>query len=92
MRFVLNIIWFVLAGLWMAIGYTIAALICVLAAQRYGNALDYAGPNLAPNQVLVYPVKPTHIYIQAGAFANIDHQSSAADVRRIARQFSGLNR
>jgi uncharacterized membrane protein YccF (DUF307 family) len=28
MRLVLNIIWFVLAGLWMAIAYAIAALIC----------------------------------------------------------------
>ena len=28
MRFLLNIIWFVLAGLWMAIGYAFAALIC----------------------------------------------------------------
>ena len=28
MRLILNIIWFVLAGLWMAIGYAIAALIC----------------------------------------------------------------
>jgi uncharacterized membrane protein YccF (DUF307 family) len=28
MRLVLNIIWFVLAGLWMAIGYTLAAVIC----------------------------------------------------------------
>ena len=28
MRFLLNIIWFVLAGVWMAIAYTIAALIC----------------------------------------------------------------
>ena len=38
----------------ISLGVFIAALICVLAAQRYGNALDYAGPNLAPNQVLVY--------------------------------------
>jgi uncharacterized membrane protein YccF (DUF307 family) len=30
MRVVLNIIWFVLAGLWMAIGYAIAALICFI--------------------------------------------------------------
>ena len=30
MRVVLNIIWFVLAGLWMAIGYTFAALICFI--------------------------------------------------------------
>ena len=28
MRLVLNLIWFVLAGLWMAIGYAFAALIC----------------------------------------------------------------
>ena len=28
MRLILNVIWFVLAGLWMAIGYAIAALIC----------------------------------------------------------------
>jgi uncharacterized membrane protein YccF (DUF307 family) len=30
MRIVLNIIWFVFAGLWMAIGYAVAALICFL--------------------------------------------------------------
>jgi uncharacterized membrane protein YccF (DUF307 family) len=29
-RLILNIIWFVLAGLWMAIGYAFAALICFL--------------------------------------------------------------
>jgi len=28
MRLLLNIIWFVLAGLWIAIGYIFAALIC----------------------------------------------------------------
>ena len=30
MRLVLNIIWLVLAGLWMAIGYAFAALICFI--------------------------------------------------------------
>ena len=30
MRLILNIIWFVLAGLWMAIGYAFAALICFI--------------------------------------------------------------
>ena len=30
MRLVLNIIWFVLAGLWMAIAYAVAALICFI--------------------------------------------------------------
>jgi uncharacterized membrane protein YccF (DUF307 family) len=28
MRFILNIIWLVLCGLWMAIGYAVAGLIC----------------------------------------------------------------
>jgi uncharacterized membrane protein YccF (DUF307 family) len=30
MRVILNIIWFLLAGLWMAIGYALAALICFI--------------------------------------------------------------
>jgi len=30
MRLVLNIIWFVLAGFWMALGYALAALICFI--------------------------------------------------------------
>jgi uncharacterized membrane protein YccF (DUF307 family) len=29
-RLILNVIWFVLAGLWMAIGYAVAALICFI--------------------------------------------------------------
>ena len=31
----------------ISLGVFIAALVCVLTAQRYGNVLDYAGPNLA---------------------------------------------
>ena len=38
----------------ISLGVFIAALVCVLTAQRYGNVLDYAGPNLASNQILVY--------------------------------------
>ncbi len=30
LRFILNIIWFVLAGFWLAVGYTFAALICFI--------------------------------------------------------------
>jgi uncharacterized membrane protein YccF (DUF307 family) len=30
MRLLLNLIWFILAGLWLAIGYAIAALICFI--------------------------------------------------------------
>jgi putative ABC transport system permease protein len=38
----------------ISLGVFIAALVCVLTAQRYGNVLDYAGPNLASNQISVY--------------------------------------
>ncbi|MGH3231206.1 MAG: FtsX-like permease family protein, partial [Streptosporangiaceae bacterium] len=38
----------------ISLGVFIAVLVCVLAAQRYGNVLDYAGPNLASNQIIVY--------------------------------------
>ena len=30
MRTILNVIWFVLCGLWMAIGYALAGLLCFL--------------------------------------------------------------
>ena len=38
----------------ISLGVFIAALVCVLTAQRYGNVLDYAGPNVASNQVIVH--------------------------------------
>ena len=37
----------------------IAVIICVLSAARFGNVLDYAGPNLTSSQLIVYaPVGP----------------------------------
>ena len=38
----------------ISLGVLIAVLICVLSAQRFGNVLDYAGPNLASDQLIVY--------------------------------------
>jgi putative ABC transport system permease protein len=38
----------------ISVGVLIAVLVCVLSAQRFGNVLDYAGPNVAPNQIIVY--------------------------------------
>lgn len=32
----------------------IAVIICVVSAARFGNVLDYAGPNLAPSQLIVW--------------------------------------
>jgi putative ABC transport system permease protein len=38
----------------------IAVIICVASAARFGNVLDYAGPNLAPNQLAVYTPAGPH--------------------------------
>ena len=38
----------------ISLGVLIAVIICGAAAARYGNVLDYAGPNLASNQLIVY--------------------------------------
>ena len=43
----------------ISLSVLIAVIICVVAAGRFGNALDYVGPNLAPNQIVVYPVAPS---------------------------------
>ena len=38
----------------ISLGVLIAVIICLVAASRYGNVLDYAGPNVASNQIIVY--------------------------------------
>jgi putative ABC transport system permease protein len=38
----------------ISIGILIAVIISVVAAARYADVLDYAGPNLASNQLIVY--------------------------------------
>jgi len=38
----------------VSLGVLVAVIISVVAAARYGNVLDYAGPNLASNQLIVY--------------------------------------
>jgi putative ABC transport system permease protein len=38
----------------ISLGILIAVLVCVLSAERYGNVIDYAGPNLASNEIVVY--------------------------------------
>ena len=38
----------------ISLGVLIAALVCILTAGRYGNVLDYAGPNLSSEQLIVY--------------------------------------
>ena len=38
----------------ISIGVMIAVIVSAATAARFGNVLDYAGPNLAPNQINVY--------------------------------------
>ena len=38
----------------ITLGILIAVMVVVLSAQRFGNVLDYAGPNVASNQIIVY--------------------------------------
>ena len=38
----------------ISLGVLIAVLVCVESAARFGNVLDYAGPNVASNQIIVY--------------------------------------
>ena len=38
----------------ITLGVLIAVLVSVLSAQRFGNVLDYAGPNVASDQIIVY--------------------------------------
>ena len=42
----------------ISLGVLIAMLICVVAAARYADVLDYVGPNLSPSQILVQPAPP----------------------------------
>jgi putative ABC transport system permease protein len=39
----------------ISLSVLIAVIICVIAAARFGSAVDYVGPNLASNQLIVYP-------------------------------------
>jgi putative ABC transport system permease protein len=73
----------------ISLGVFIATLVCVLTAQRYGNVLDYAGPNVAPNQVIVYQAgsgRGEGPGRQGGTpAATISIQAQAAVARGIAR-------
>ncbi|HET7013049.1 MAG TPA: FtsX-like permease family protein [Streptosporangiaceae bacterium] len=39
----------------ISISVLIAVIICVVAAARFGSAIDYVGPNLAADQLVIYP-------------------------------------
>ncbi|MGB6453498.1 MAG: FtsX-like permease family protein [Streptosporangiaceae bacterium] len=50
----------------ISISVLIAVIICVISAARFGNTLDYAGPNLAANQLIVHvPAGPAPAAVPA---------------------------
>jgi putative ABC transport system permease protein len=63
----------------ISIGVMIAVIITILAQARYGDALDYAGPNLAPNQLVVASPLPN-----GPRGPNGPPQPSAAELRSMA--------
>jgi putative ABC transport system permease protein len=42
----------------MSVGVMIAVVVMVASAARFGNVLDYAGPNLTSTQLIVYAIPP----------------------------------
>jgi putative ABC transport system permease protein len=73
----------------ISLGVFIAALVCVLTAQRYGNVLDYAGPNVASNQLIVYTPNSNGPSIgpkgSSGPATTSTPQAQAAVARSIAK-------
>ncbi|MBV9093534.1 MAG: hypothetical protein JO132_06610 [Streptosporangiaceae bacterium] len=70
----------------ISLGVLIAAIVCVEIAARYGNYLDYVGPNLNSNQVIVYTPSsgPPGSAAPSGPASRSGLVSLAADARRIA--------
>ena len=74
----------------ISLGVLIAVLVCVLSAQRYGNVLDYAGPNLASNQLIVYtPSGPYGGGPGNGPSAPVPRRRGAGIDRRVAAACRG---
>jgi putative ABC transport system permease protein len=81
----------------ISLGVFIAATICVVASARYANVLDYAGPNMASNQIVLYTPNgnpnggngPNGSPVQSGP--NPSQKTLAADARAIARALGSRN-
>ncbi|HEX5188918.1 MAG TPA: FtsX-like permease family protein [Streptosporangiaceae bacterium] len=71
----------------ISLSVLIATIICVASAARFGNPLDYTGPNLAASQILVQPAtsRPdSSPAIQGQSLTRTQLASLAAAARRIA--------
>jgi putative ABC transport system permease protein len=63
----------------------IAAVICVASAARFGNVLDYAGPNLTSNQLIVYAPCPGNCN---GPNGPVPPGVSMAQAQKVAREIA----
>jgi putative ABC transport system permease protein len=69
----------------ISLGILIAVIISVASAARFANVLDYAGPNLASNQIIVYtPSGPYGNGPNVGVITGAKLQAMAARARGIA--------
>jgi putative ABC transport system permease protein len=65
----------------ISLGVLIAVVICVVAAARYANPLDYTGPNVASNQLMLYT---------QGSFDGAPVTSAPPVVQKTAREIAGI--
>jgi putative ABC transport system permease protein len=91
----------------ISIGVLVAVMICVIASARYANVLDYAGPNLSSNELLVYAPppppgpnteviapgqRPKKVHANSGASSATPSQATlAADLSVMARSLGTHN-
>ncbi len=85
----------------ISLGVLVAVIVMLAAASRYGNVLDYAGPNLASNQlalhantpppvgtIIMLPNGKTHVQKASASATAATPQQLAAQVKAIARGLS----
>jgi putative ABC transport system permease protein len=81
----------------ISLSLLIAVIICVAAAARFGNVLDWAGPNLTSSQLVVYPPGPqagfgsgtTNGTMQGGSpHGNVTRQEKRAAAGPTAQQIA----
>ncbi len=72
----------------ISLGVLAAVIISVASAARYGNVLDYAGPNLAPNQLILYT--PNGPYGPHGPGSGSGAAVTGSELRSMTAQARGL--
>ena len=72
----------------ISLGVLAAVIISVASAARYANVLDYAGPNLAPNQLIIYT--PNGPYGQNGPGSGSGTAVTGSEPRSMAASARGL--